>query len=176
LGAVPRWLALVVMLPLMVVPHGSQTDQKAGPANSGQAASEEDATMGDKEKILAILARFVEAWNANDAERAVLVYSDPHFDINASPQREDRATTEEKFREYFANYETQIDVSSEEILLLGEMAVQRGEFVLTSTPRDGGDTEVLTRRYMELLTRDPSGNWSVFWAMDGPLAATASPD
>jgi ketosteroid isomerase-like protein len=129
----------------------------------------------DEEKIRAVLRRFVASWNANDAEQAALVYTDPHFDVNATPQEETRRTTIEKFRRYYEEFDTSVDVTSDEIIILGDYAVQRGQFTLTSTPRVGGDTEVITRRYIEVLTKGASGDWSVYWGIDGPPASRADP-
>lgn len=103
-----------------------------------------------------------------------MVYTDPHFDVNATPQKEARRDTIEKFRQYYHDFATGIEVTSDEIIVLGDYAVQRGEFVLTSAPRAGGDTEVIKRRYIEFLRKDASGDWFVYWGIDGPLAGEAS--
>jgi ketosteroid isomerase-like protein len=126
--------------------------------------------MSDEGKIRELLEQFVESWNANDAEHAALVYTDPHFDVNATPQEELRQTTVEKFARYFSDFDTKISVTSDEIIILGDYALQRGQFTLTSSPKSGGDSEVIKRRYIEVLRKDNSGNWSVYWGIDGDLA------
>jgi len=135
-----------------------------------QVAQSGEHDMSDDEKIRAVLEQFVESWNANDAEHAALVYTDPHFDVNATPQKEMRKTTVEKFARYFSEFDTKISVTSDEIIILGDYALQRGQFTLTSSPKSGGDTEVIDRRYIEVLRKDTSGNWSVYWGIDGDLA------
>lgn len=132
--------------------------------------------MSDEEKILAVLERFVASWNANDAEQAVNVYTDPHVDVNATPQEENRKTTIEKYRRYYDEFDTNISVSSDDIIVIGNYAVQRGEYVLTSTPRSGGATEVLKKRYVEVLRKDDSGEWQVYWGMDAPLVPETPAD
>lgn len=64
-------------------------------------------------------------------------------------------------------------MTSDEIIVLGEFAVQRGEYTLTSTPKSGGDTEILTKRYVELLRKSESGDWLVYWGMDAALVPEA---
>ncbi len=135
----------------------------------GEAAQEEEI-MTDEQKIKQVLENFVAAWNANDADQAALVYTDPHFDVNATPQEERRQDTAEKFRKYYEAFETSIEVTSDEIIVFGDQAVQRGEFILTSTPRAGGEREIYTRRYIEVLKKDAKGNWAVYWGIDGPPA------
>jgi len=129
--------------------------------------------MSEEVKIRSVLERFVKSWNENDAEQAALVYTDPHFDINATPQKETRRTTVEKFARYYRDFNTTISVTSDEILVFGEFAAQRGQFDLMSTPRNGGATELISRRYIEVLRKDPSGNWAVYWGIDGPPALGA---
>jgi ketosteroid isomerase-like protein len=126
--------------------------------------------MSDEGKIRELLEQFVESWNANDAEHAALVYTDPHFDVNATPQDELRQTTVEKFARYFSDFDTRISVTSDEIIIFGDYALQRGQFTLTSSPKSGGNSEVIKRRYVEVLRKDNSGNWSVYWGIDGDLA------
>lgn len=132
--------------------------------------------VNDEKEILAVLDKFVDAWNRNDAKQVALVYTDPHFDVNATPQKENRQTTIEKFASLYNDFDTNISVTSDEIVLLGDFAVQRGQFILTSTPNGGGEAEVITRRYIEVLRKDTAGNWAVFWGIDGPLAGDSPPD
>lgn len=134
------------------------------------------ANNSDQNEIRAVLERFVAAWNAMDADRAALVYTDPHFDVNATPQEETRQATVEKFARYFREFDTQISVSSDEVIVLGDYAVQRGEFMLISTPRTGGAVTEARRRYVEVLKKDAKGDWAVYWGIDGPLAGTPSPE
>lgn len=162
--------------PLAVVPFASGADVPNQALNKNSGAGQEPNEMSDEQEIRAVLDRFVESWNAHDAEQAALVYTDPHFDVNATPQEERRQTTIEKFTEYYNEFDTSISVTSDEILVFGNHAVQRGEFVLTSTPRKGGETEVVTRRYVEVLRKDAAGHWAVYWGIDGPLAGQADPD
>lgn len=137
---------------------------------SGQATRAEEIALDDEQKIRAVLTRFVESWNAQDAERAVLVYTDPHIDVNATPQQERRQDTIRKFRQYFDRFDTTVDVTSDEIVIFGDYAVQRGEYTLISTPKSGGDTEVIKKRYVELLRKGESGDWLVYWGIDASLA------
>lgn len=137
---------------------------------SGQATHAEEIALDDEQKIRAVLTRFVESWNAQDAEQAVLVYTDPHIDVNATPQQERRQDTIRKFRQYFDRFDTTVDVTSDEIVIFGDYAVQRGEYTLISTPKSGGDTEVIKKRYVELLRKGESGDWLVYWGIDASLA------
>jgi len=134
------------------------------------------ASNSDRNEIRAVLEMFEAAWNAMDAERAALVYTDPHFDVNATPQEETRQATVEKLERYYREFDTQISVTSDEVIVLGDHAVQRGEFILKSTPRTGGAIAETRRRYVEVLKKDAKGDWAVYWGIDGPLAGAPSPE
>lgn len=128
--------------------------------------------MSDEQQIAALLERFVVAWNTGDTAAAVAVYSDPHVDVNAETPLETRAMTEAKWRELFERVETTIAVTSDELIIDGDWAFQRGELLQTVTPREDGSAATVTvkRRYLEVLKRDPTDGWRVFWAIDGPVA------
>jgi uncharacterized protein (TIGR02246 family) len=147
-----------------------------GTSPETQISGGDMANNSDQNEIRAVLERFVEAWNAMDAERAALVYTDLHFDVNATPQEETRQATVEKFEQYYRQFETQISVTSDEVIVLGDYAVQRGEFILKSTPRTGGASTAARRRYVEVLKKDAKGDWAVYWGIDGPLAGAPSPE
>lgn len=160
---------LLLFLPAMLLTLSKPASgPRMSPGNGALRA--EVSEVSDEEKILAVLERFVASWNANDAEQAVKVYTDPHFDVNATPQEESREATIEKYRRYYDEFDTTISVSSDDIIVFGNYAVQRGEYILTSTHRAGGETEALTRRYVEVLRKDESGDWFVHWGIDAALA------
>lgn len=159
---------LLLFLPAMLL---TLPEPASGPRiSSGDGIRAEVPELSDEEKILAVLERFVASWNAHDAEEAVKVYTDPHFDVNATPQEESRKTTTEKYQRYYDEFDTGISVSSDDIIVFGGFAMQRGEFTLTSTPKAGGATESLTKRYVEVLRRNEFGDWFVYWGIDAALA------
>lgn len=129
---------------------------------------------GDETAIRELLERFVSAFNAGDADEAARVYTDPHVDVNAKEPVSSRTQTAAWFRSIFRKFELVLEVTSDEIVVSGDWALQRGEFRQTLTPK--GETRALTeprtitRRYIEVLKRQPDGSWLVFWSMDGERA------
>lgn len=134
------------------------------------ADSTKEGTMADDERIRALVERFADAWNSGDVETAVTVYTDPHVDLNAPEAIESRAVTLAKWRRFCEHFDTRISVSSDEVIVAGDWAFQRGQFEQTVSPKQGGPTKVVTRRYVEILRRGPENGWLVFWGMDGPIA------
>jgi len=119
-------------------------------------------TDQDVEAIRRVLERFVEAWNRRDADAFGELYTDPHVDVNHTPQVETRAQTIADLRARFARSSARLDVTSDEVLVFGDWAVQRGSIAVT-TP-DGAQR----LRYIEVLRRDGDGQWRVHWGIDAP--------
>lgn len=135
--------------------------------NSGGSCDAQPAC----DAIRQALDSFVDAWNRRDADAAADIYTDPHYDLNATPQFETRAQTAEKFRRIFEARPSRIEVTSDEILLFGDYAIQRGEFELTFEAGAHDEPTSERRSYIELLKRSPDGRWRVHWGIDGPVGA-----
>lgn len=124
-------------------------------------------TDHDIRAIRQVLAQFVDAWNARNADAFANLYTDPHVDVNHTPPVETRAATVAALRRRFAHAAAQLSVSSDEVIVFGAWAVQRGAITISSN----GHTEHL--RYIEVLRRDDDGQWRVHWGMDAPLKGDA---
>lgn len=129
----------------------------------------------DARAIRAQIERFVAAFNAHDADEAARVYTDPHVDVNAPRPVESRAMTKERFQRTFDRFNVELRVTSDEIVVNGDWAFQRGELYETLTPKNRGETHSVTLRYVEVLERQADGSWLVYWGMDGPLAEADAP-
>ncbi|HVH70902.1 MAG TPA: nuclear transport factor 2 family protein, partial [Candidatus Dormibacteraeota bacterium] len=78
----------------------------------------------DIRAIRQVLARFVEAWNARDADAFANLYTEPHLDLNHAPPVETRAATVAALCERFAHPTPRLSVTSDEVLVFGDWAVQ----------------------------------------------------
>ncbi len=133
------------------------------------APREKEPGMSDEQKIRRTLEEFRAAWNASNPEALVRCYAEPHMDLNAPQAVQTRGETRAALEQFFALFQSSLEVTSDEVIVAGEWALQRGEFVQTLTDRTGGETRTLRRRYVEVLRRQPAGDWLVLWAMDAPL-------
>lgn len=123
----------------------------------------------DRDAIRVLLERFVDAWNRGDVDLAASVYADPHVDVNAPVPLESAARTRARWKGFFERYHSRITVTSDELILAGPWAFQRGVFEQSVMPRAGGTTTTVRRRYIEVLKKTHDG-WRVFWGIDGPVA------
>lgn len=121
----------------------------------------------DIRAIRQVLSRFVEAWNARDADAFANLYTDPHVDVNHIPPIEARVETVAALRTRFANPTPRLSVTSDEVLVFGDWAAQRGAIALSG---DDGTQNLL---YIEVLRREKDGQWRVHWGLDAPLRGDA---
>jgi uncharacterized protein (TIGR02246 family) len=120
------------------------------------------AVVDDVDAIRNVLSRFVDAWNRRDADRFGELYTDPHVDVNHTPAVETRAQTVADLRARFAQAPARLDVTSDDVLVFGEWAVQRGSIVVS------GEGGARTLRYIEVLQRGGDGLWRVHWGIVAP--------
>jgi uncharacterized protein (TIGR02246 family) len=118
----------------------------------------------DARAIRQVLEAFVAAWNRGDAEAFANLYTDPHVDVNHTPPVETRAATVAALRKRFASATGTLAVTSDEVVVSGDWAVQRGTITLT---HDEGARHL---RYIEVLRKDIDGSWRVHWGIDAVAA------
>lgn len=121
----------------------------------------------DHRAIRQVSAQFVAAWNAHNAEAFANLSTDPHVDVNHPPSVETRAATVAALRKRFEHSAARLSVSSDEIIVFGGWAVERGAIAISSD----GQTEHL--RYIEVMRRDDDGQWRVHWGIDAPVKSDA---
>lgn len=123
----------------------------------------------EAESIRTVLREFCTAWNSGDLETLPDVYTDPHIDANRPQPLVGREELLNELRRFFRAYASQIQVTSDEVVVAGEWAFQRGEFELVMTERSNGTARRVRRRYIEVLHRLPDGKWKVHWGIDGSI-------
>jgi ketosteroid isomerase-like protein len=62
-------------------------------------------------------------------------------------------------QEFFNRSETLFDNKSDEIVVSGDWAFDRGTYRYTETPRAGGSTVITEGNYLWLARREPDGSW-----------------
>lgn len=59
----------------------------------------------------------------------------------------------------FAAFDFDEDWTPEETVIAGDLAYQRGRFVVVATPRAGGDASRTTGNFLRIYRRQPDGRW-----------------
>jgi uncharacterized protein (TIGR02246 family) len=66
------------------------------------------------------------------------------------------------FKSFFATITfTWTDCQSEEVVVVGDLAFHRYTGVVTFTPKQGGETSRIPRRYLDMLRRGADGRWRI---------------
>jgi len=65
----------------------------------------------------------------------------------------------------FEKFNSRVDVSNDEIQVAGDLSFTRGSFSVTLTPKAGGESQTVERRYLEIWQKE-NGRWLVVRAMD----------
>jgi len=121
--------------------------------------------MSEREVIAEAIQAFVGAYNAGDLEAVLAYYDDDLVKVRHGAEPESKEDTTRRIREAFARFDTKVNVTNAEIEVSGDLAFTRGTFVVTLSPRDGGDSQQVSRRYLEIW-RKRAGQWRVARTMD----------
>jgi uncharacterized protein (TIGR02246 family) len=121
--------------------------------------------MSDEKAIEGAIAEFVRAYNSGNLEGVLAYYSEDLIKVRQGGPAETKAETAKRIAGVFENFRSRVDVSTDEIRVAGELAYTRGTFRVTLTPKAGGETQVIERRYLEIWRKE-NGRWLVARTMD----------
>jgi uncharacterized protein (TIGR02246 family) len=115
--------------------------------------------MTDIRAIEQIRERLEAAENAGNADDIVaMLAEDVVLMVPDQPVQEGKTTCSVFVRDVLsgllAHFDRQIRYVSAEVKVLGDVAFDRGAFSFTVAPKDGGDTDYVTGKYLWLLTRE----------------------
>jgi ketosteroid isomerase-like protein len=121
--------------------------------------------MNDQKTIESAISEFVKAYNAGDITRLLEYYGDDLIKLRNGGALETKSDVAERVSSVFKKFHSRVDVSTDEILIAGDIAFTRGSFRVTLTPKAGGESQTIERRYLEVWQRRGEC-WLVIRAMD----------
>lgn len=122
--------------------------------------------MNDGEAIETAISEFVSAYNANNVERMLAGYSDDLIKLRNGAPPETKPETARGVTEVFERFHSRVDVVTDEIRAFGEVGFTRGSFRVALTPKAGGDSQIVERRYLEIWRKERAGGrWRARWTM-----------
>lgn len=121
-------------------------------------------------EILAAIDGFRAAYESGDLARLADYYCDDLLKLRQGAAAETKDVVLERVAGVFEAYQPALDVDNEEIRVRGDLAVVRGRFVVTLTPRRAGEPARIARRFLEVWCRH-SGRWAVCRTMDNAETA-----
>jgi ketosteroid isomerase-like protein len=115
--------------------------------------------------IARAVEQFRQAFAAGNIDGIEEYYSDDLLKFRAGVPPEGKIDVLTRLRATFPNYNCQVQVTNDEIVVEGGLAVARGTYVVTLVPRAGGDAQIVRRRFLEVWKRE-GRVWRAFRAMD----------
>lgn len=130
-----------------------------------------DTTAEDTTAINQIRFDWAAAYNAGDIDTLVGMYTDDYVDYpNDAPTYAGLDALRASFEQQLTGMDASTTITSEELLLLGDHAVDRGTFETVLAPEGGGDPVSVSGRYMVVLRREADGSWKLMRGMDNTAA------
>ena len=119
----------------------------------------------DRAEILEAISGFRAAYESGDLARIADYYCDDIRKLRQGAPPETKDVVLDRLAAVFQQYDRQLEVDNEEIRVRGDLAVIRGRFVVTLTPRARGERVRVARRFLEVWCRH-TGRWAVCRTMD----------
>ena len=146
----------VVCLAFMLLPScAPQTEEQVEPV-----AEEAPSTEADVEAINDVNRQCLEALNAGDMETYVSFFAQ---DVVWMPPNEPAVTgmgaIESWVRPLFDQFTYEETWSSEELVVFGDWAFDRGSYTMTATQKEEGEVVEDMGKHIYIFKRQPDGNW-----------------
>lgn len=151
----------------------------AAAASPDTAEAQESAS--DISRIRAFLADWETAFNSGDLDRMRGYWTD---DVVVIPQGAPAvegldafwSTLQQQVQLFFAQFDVEYRLVIDEVAVSGDMAYDRGTIHMSLTPRAGGPTQTASRRYLEILRKQPDGAWRISRAMNNESPRPPAPE
>jgi len=127
------------------------------------AAATSFAQTGQTDALAAIAEfnqQYLKAINEADIELLASLTTEDHMMISSggAPLRGKEALVA-AMTGAFARFDFEESWAPEETVVSGDLAYQRGTFVVVARPRDGGEASRTTGNFMRIYRRQPDGSW-----------------
>jgi ketosteroid isomerase-like protein len=122
-------------------------------------------TENDKQLIRGAIEGFITSYRSSDLKGILSYYSEDLLKLRQGADPETKKQTADRIAEVFQKNRTDILVTVDEIVISGNLAFARGTFEVILTPKNGGDSTQIQRRYLEIWRKE-AGVWRVFRTMD----------
>lgn len=136
------------------------------------APAPQASVVEDVEAVTAVSDARAEAFNNSDAGAIAAHFTeDAILMAPGKPASMGRDAVRTYYQAIFDEYAPELESGYEEVEVSGDLAYGRGEARVKLTPKDGGEPEVSTAKYLNILKRQPDGSWKTthdIWNSNGP--------
>lgn len=121
--------------------------------------------MSQEKEIESAIECFIKAYNDGNMDGMLACYGDDLIKLRQGAPPETKAEVASRVAAVFAKFNSRVDVTIDEILVSGTSAFTRGSFIVTLTPKAGGESQTIERRYLEIWRKEGE-RWLVVRTMD----------
>lgn len=118
------------------------------------------STENEKKLITEMSKARAKAFNEGDAAAIAIHFTDDAYLMApGKPAAKGRAAVQAYYESIFAEYTTQLESHYEQVEVSGNLGYGRGFARVTLVPRKGGAPLVSTAKYLNILEKQPGGQW-----------------
>jgi uncharacterized protein (TIGR02246 family) len=130
----------------------------------------------DEQAIRKLFADWKVAIKNKDVPRLLtFITDDSVFLTSNTPPLKGKKAVESLYRNIFAGFNVEQEITTEEIEVDGDRAFTWGTDALTLTPLTGGNLTKLKGYGMSILQRQPDGSWRVMRGINNMTPETSKP-
>jgi uncharacterized protein (TIGR02246 family) len=124
------------------------------------AASPGSSEAEDLAAIAAFNRQYLAAINDGDIDALARLTTDGHMMISSGgPPLAGKQALVDAMTGAFENFEIDETWTPEETVVSGDLAYQRGTFVVMARPKSGGEASRSTGNFIRIYRREPDGSW-----------------
>lgn len=129
-------------------------------------------TEADRAAFREIQRTWIESYLAGDMETLMSLHDEQTI---LMPRRQPTLRSIAEIRGFFegrlGKYDIDFNDNPQELVINGDWAFLMGEFSLTGTPKDGGETFRDAGRYFVLYRKNADGDWKIYRDIDNVMPA-----
>lgn len=150
-------LKLVVGLALlsMIILSGCMASPAAPAKETTRTVAEQAATKAELEaQVREAVSAWEDAYQAGDLNRLMEIYADEAVTMPPGvPILDGKAAIETDFRQFFQEFKVERQFSLVDLEISGDLAVRRGEWTETHTPKAGGESVTQVGKCLVIFKR-----------------------
>lgn len=158
---IPSWMALALLAVLVAC-----TQAPAPPPDTSAAAAA--ALQANSEA-------FLNAWNAADVATLGDMLAEDAIEMPPDgPVLDGRAAIMQATTDYFSQFTATQTATTDEVNVQGDLAISRGTWTVTETPKAGGETVTRSGKWFDVQKRQADGSWKTWRWMWNQATAPAA--
>jgi uncharacterized protein (TIGR02246 family) len=132
-------------------------------AAAGCSTAPPDTTAADTEAVNNLRSAYIAAVNAEDAAKTAALYTEDAVRMEPNmPAVKGREAIQKALSEMMSGFDVDISLTSEELVVDGDWAFDRGQFMTHLMPKDPKAQMIMDQgKYIVILRKETDGSWRV---------------